>query len=281
MSGHLVSELTVKELRRAEELATEDMEALLTQPFLEGIVKGEDRSGWIGIIHVGLWPTSDGYEKRYIIHTSLEGRGHKTRNVEDDKIKGFFMAKRVMRAMLDDSRSVYTPAIKGHKIVHEDNDREVLIRDIYVNYEPRILAYNEEEITPKDYAYLLGKELTRFMLVGMTNAPRHIRPNFSRPSVRTTCMIDLDKFDPRTFYWNAVDRFPKESLNYYVLIKHETIFLHDVGLYFLENHLPKELDNFNNIVRELKNTYFDGFADEIKRIKGNKIGEQIISQFCL
>ena len=281
MSGHLVSELTVKELRRAEELASEDMEALLTQPFLEGVVKGEDRSGWIGIIHVGLWPTSDGYEKRYIIHTSLEGRGHKTRNVEGDKIKGFFMAKRVMRAMLDDSRSVYTPAIKGHNIVYEDNDREVLIRDIYVNYEPRILAYNEEGIAPKDYAYLLGKELTRLMLVGMTNAPRHIRPNFSRPSVRKTCMIDLDKFDPRTFYWNAVDRFPEDSLNYNVLIKHETIFLHDVGLYFLRNHLPKELDNFNNVIRELKNAYFDGFADEVKRIKGNKIGGQIISQFRL
>ena len=92
-------------------------------------------------------------------------------------------------------------------------------------------------------------------------------------------MIDLDKFDPRTFYWNAVDRFPKDSLNYHVLIKHETIFLHDVGLYFLENLLPKDLDNFINVARKLKNTYFDGFADEVKRIKGNKIGGQIISQF--
>ena len=279
MSDLPVSELTVKELQRAAELASQDIEALFAQPFLEGIVKGEDRSGWIGIIHVGLWPTSDGFEKKYIIHTSLEGKGHKSRNVEADKIKGFFIAKRIMNTMYDDTRTVYTPAIKGHRILQDDEDRRIVIRDVYVNYEPRILPYNEEGVTSKDYAYFLGRDMTRFMYVGMTNAPRHIRPNFSRSSIRKTCMIDLDQFDPRTFYWNAVDRYPIDSVSYDVLLKHEAVFLHDVGLYFLENHLPKVLNNRERIVKDLKSCYFNGFADEVKSMKGNKISSKTISRF--
>ena len=279
MNHRLISELTVKTLVKADEGAVQDMEELFDRPFFEGVVKGEDRSGWIGKINVGLWPTNDGFEKRYIIHTSLEGTGYKRRNVEVDKIKGFFMAKHVMRAMMDESRTVYTPAIKGQKVIHDDRNRDLRIREIYTNYEPRILAYNDKGIAPDDYSFFLGRDMARFMYVGMTNAPRHIRPNYSRPSVRKTCMIDLDTFDPRTFYWNTTDRHSHESLNYQVLIKHETNFFHDVGLYFLHRLLPDAYKSDKKMIQKLRSCYLQGFAQEINNIKGSRQSDSIVSRF--
>ncbi len=279
MASELVSELTVAVLQQADEDAERDFQKLREQPTLEGVIKGEDRSGWFGIIHVGLWPVNGGFENRYIIHTSIEGSGNKARNVEMHKIRGFFKAKRVMRAMLDSDRTVYTPAIKGHKIIHFNEERDIQTRDIYVNYEPRILAYNECGITPKEFACFLGRDIARFMALGMNNAPRHIRPNFSRPSIRQTCMIDLDRFDPRTFYWNAVDRYPKDNMNYSVLLQHELSFLRDVKYYFLMNHLPKGVPEQQDIIEGIQSSYFDGFADEVINIKGTDAGAAIVDRF--
>lgn len=279
MASELVSELTVAILKKADEQAEIDYQNLLTKPELDGVIKGEDRSGWIGIIHVGLWPVNGDFEKRYIIHTSIEGSGHRARNVEMHKIRGFFKAKRVMNTMMDETRTVYTPAIRGHKIQRVDEKLDVTTRDIYVNYEPRILAYNECGISPNEFAYFLGRDIARFMVVGMNNAPRHIRPNFSRPSIRKTCMIDLDHFDPRTFYWNAVDRYPKDHMNYTVLLQHEVSFLRDIKYYFLMNHLPQGIPENEDIIHSIQSSYFEGFADELKNLKGNDAGSAIIDRF--
>lgn len=279
MSDLLVSELSEKHLTKAAEHAPKMMKELISRPFLEGIIKGQERSGWIGIIHLGLWPTQKGFEKKYIIHTSLEGKTRTRRNVEADKIQGFFMAKYIMRILLDTSRTVYTPAIKGHKIVYHDKEKGILNREIYVNYEPRHLAFKTEGATPKEYAYLLGRDIASFMFVGMTNAPRHIRPNFSRNSIRKTCMIDIDQFDPRTFHWNPVDLYPRDNLNYNILLGHETLFFHNVSLYFLDNLLPKELDNHDKIANQLKSDYLEGAVEKIRRLKGNKAGSNVACRF--
>ena len=281
MSCQLVSELTLKQYQESDQRADKTMLELFSSDSLDGVIKGEDRSGWIGTINVGLWPTNGGFEKRYIIHTSFEGSSRKKRNVESDKIKGFFTAKHIMRSMLDETRTVYTPAIKGHKVVYKDVKRNLLNREIYVNYEPRHLAYNNVGVSPEDYAYFLARDMARFMVVGMTNAPRHIRPNYSRDSIRKTCMIDLDQFDPRTFHWNLVDQHLPDSLNYEVLLSHEIIFLRDVASYFLNNLLPDDLENAQEISGKLKNLYLDGFVEEIKNLKGNKAGCLIAERFYI
>jgi len=255
MDDFLISELTRKILTRATEFAQKSMVELFSSPYMEGVIKGQERSGWIGIIHVGLWPTPEGQKKKYIIHTSLEGSNRYGRNVEGDKIYGFFMAKHIMRTLFDSSRTVYTPAIQGHKIIYTDQKKGKIIRDIYVNYEPRHLACTTPGMSPEAYACLLGRDIARFMFIGMTNAPRHIRPNFSRDSVRKTCMIDLDQYDPRTFHWNPVDLYPRNRINYYILLEHERTFFHDVALYFLDIHVPKEWDHRQETAKKLKRVY--------------------------
>jgi hypothetical protein len=278
VSHILITELTEKCLKEAVTSAQLQADELFSCSPLEGIIKGQDRSGWIGIIHVGLWPTSGEFEKKYIIHTSLEGNGRTVRNVELDKITGFFMAKYVMKNMYDSSRTVYTPAIKGQKIVYDNKVRQIRIRDVYVNYEPRHLAFTTDGITPEEYASYLGRDIVRFLYVGMTNAPRHVRPNFARNSIRKTCMIDLDQYDPRTFHWNPVDRYSPDSINYAELLKHETVFFHDVALYFLNNLLPNDLPNRAETVLKLKSHYADGAIEEIKNLKGSRITGSIVTR---
>lgn len=275
MQNHLISELTQKLLKEANEAALARMDSLCTEPYLEGVIKGQERSGWIGIIHLGLWPSDSGLEKKYIIHTSLEGGGRTHRNVEGTKIHGFFMAKHVMNTMYGKDRTVYTPAVQGHKIVYQDAEKDLITRYIYVNYEPRNLAYTTDNITPDEYAHLLGRDLINFMFVGMTNAPRHVRPNYRRDSVRKTCMIDLDLFDPRTFHWNPVDMYPPDSLNCSKMEDHEYTFFNEVPIYFLYNHLPADLENLKSVHVHLKSAYHEGALEELKRLKGSKTASQI------
>lgn len=276
MSDIIVSELTQKLLNEADEFARKSMEDLCSQPTMEGVIKGQERSGWIGIIHVGLWPGPEGMEKKYIIHTSLEGTARSGRNVEWDKIHGFFMAKYIMRNLYDSTRTVYTPAVRGQKIASRDDD-EKIVREIYVNYEPRHLVHTTPGVDSYEYANLLGRDVIRFLFVGMTNASRHIRPNFSRDSIRKTCMIDLDQFDPRTFHWNSVDLYPRDSINYRILSGHEKTFFHAIALYFFDTLLPGEFVNRQEMVRKFKESYCEGAFTEIKELKGNKIGSNIAS----
>lgn len=275
----LVSELTQRTLLEANREARESIEALFAQPPMEGVVKGQERSGWFGIIHVGILPDPEGPAKRCIIHTSLEGDGRRDRNVEADKIYGYFMAKSVMRSVFDDTRTIYTPAIRGQKIVHEDPGKNIRVRQIYVNYEPRHLAFTTEGIDAPEYASLLGRDIVRFMTIGMTNAPRHIRPNYLRDSVRKTCMIDIDRFDPRTFHWNAFDAHPRGSLNREALMEHENVFFRDTQQYFLNGHLPKILENREQTLRRLAESYWEGASRELVKIKGPRIGKSLSDRF--
>lgn len=277
MNDIFVSELTKKLLTEADEFAGKNMEDLCSQPTMEGVIKGQERSGWIGIIHVGLWPGPEGMEKKYIIHTSLEGTARSGRNVEWGKIHGFFMAKHIMRNLYDSTRTVYTPAVRGQKIASQDND-ERIVREIYVNYEPRHLVHTTPGVDSDEYAYLLGRDVVRFLFVGMTNAPRHIRPNFSRDSIRKTCMIDLDQFDPRTFHWNPVDLYPRDSINNQILSGHEKTFFHAIALYFFDTLLPKDFDNRQEMVKKFKDTYYEGAVEEINKLKGKKVGGSIVSR---
>ncbi len=270
MKFRLISELTKQMLKEANEVALLRKTELFSRPYLEGVIKGQERSGWIGIIHLGLWQTDTGIEKRYIIHPSLEGQGRTHRNVEDMKIHGFMMAKHIMNTMYDEDRTVYTPAIQGHKVVHTDTQKNLVIRYIYVNYEPRHLAYTTEGLTPDEYAHLLGRDLIKFMFVGMSNAPRHVRPNYTRDSVRKTCMIDLDLFDPRTFHWNPVDLYPPGNLNYDKMADHEYTFFNEIPIYFLYNHLPTDLDDLKTVHEKLINAYREGAYEELIHLKGSK-----------
>jgi hypothetical protein len=275
MKIRLISELTQNMLKEAAAAASARMADLFSRPHLEGVIKGQERSGWIGIIHLGLWPTDAGMEKRYIIHTSLEGTGRTHRNVEGTKIHGFFMAKHIMNAMYDEERTVYTPAVQGHKVVYNDSQNDIVTRYIYVNYEPRHLAYTTEGLPPEEYAQLLGRDLIKFMFVGMTNAPRHVRPNYTRDSIRKTCMIDLDQFDPRTFRWNPVDLYPPDSLSYSKMADHEITFFHEIPIYFLYNHLPRDLGDLKSVHARLKSAYREGALEELRHLKGSRDASEI------
>lgn len=276
ISKKIISELSRNYLYKGIELAFQDFDALISSPFLEGVIKGENRGGFSGgIVHLGLFPSTKGLEKKYIIHTSLGGSSRKIRNVEKLKIIAYMVAKYVIQLLPEELRTIYVPKIRGHKVVLEYKKGEILNREIYVDYEPRHLVFQDTGIQPKQYASFLGRDIARLMFVGMTNVPRHIRPNYNNCCFKT-CMIDLDSYDPNTFCWNIADLYSTKSLNYSILLEHEVAFLKKVSDYFLNALLPKKLNESKKISRELKITYLQSFFEEIKILKGNNFQQDLL-----
>lgn len=269
MSNKLISELYMENYNNANKLAYQDFQNLISSPQLEGIVKGEERSRYRGAINVGLLSAQNSLEKKYIVHTLYGGPLGEARAIEEAKIKGYMTANYILKLLPENLRTVYVPTLRGHKTVFEDRKKGIVTREIYVDYEKRQLPFATPGLTTEEYASLLGINIARFMLIGMVNAPRHLRPNFREGSFRT-CMIDLDPHDANVFAWTIVDLFPKKSLNYRALLDREDVFLKGVSDYFFNSELPENVSDRKTVDKKLRRMYLDSFVEEIKSLKGSK-----------
>jgi hypothetical protein len=274
MAKQLISELTQEKLNSIIQESNKDMKNLINQSEFEGMIKGEDRSGWEGIINLGLYPLGDGNHERYIIHTSLEGEARKCRNVEWDKIRNYMIATRLLNSIPSHMQSIKVPTIIGHKIVMDNSERNISVREIYATYEPRTLAFADIVPDAQNYAYHLGTNIARFLYTGMINVRRHLRPDFTNKDKPLLRMIDLDDHDPHTFKWVCNDEFEKNSGSYNSLIDREKLFFQNASTYFLEELIPEEIKQDKANINKLKKAYYGGFISEILTFKNASVSNQ-------
>ena len=87
-------------------------------------------------------------------------------------------------------------------------------------------------------------------------------------------MVDLDSRDPHTFYFISADLFPKESLNYQALSDKEISFFKYVANDFFKTLFPGNIKESANEIEKLMSSYFNGFVEEVKRLKGWDVSER-------
>ena len=268
MIKDLISGLSVSKLKQQKETALEEFKKFKKASPFDGIIRGEEKSGWNGMLHVGLFPDNQGnLEKKYMIHISLEGSTRNSRNVEGNKIENYFIAEKIIQLLPATMQTIQIPKIHGHKITFQHPTKDLFVREVYVDYVPRDLPFPVTHISLETFASNIGRDTARFMYAGMINVPRHVRANFSKGK-SNTCMIDMDEYDPRTFYWHFNDLFSKQSYNYKALLEREEIFFQDIADYFFIKKTLGFHEATNESINLLFNVYRISFLKEIKEIKG-------------
>ena len=277
MEKELVSIITGKDMREARIYSTSLFEVIFAEEIVSTVETGYSRSQYgNGAVFDGTNnESSDNFKKgRCIVH-SLTIPENRNSVVEEQKIREYLFAKYILENKLEEQlRTVYVPEVRKHGIDEEFTNKP--IGEIYVDYEPRHLVFEiADKIKPEDYAYCLGRDVARFLYMGMVNVDRHIRPNFTEKGFRT-CMIDLDTLDPGTFKWIVSDFHDVKANNYKSDIDKEQSFYKSVSEYFLNALFPNDFSQEERLKWsvKLKNIYKKGFIQEIGNLRGKDIAKQ-------
>lgn len=251
----LISELTLDKLAGARSVASKDLELLIDSPYFEDVKRSKILDGDSGNVHLGVRDEHELTRRMYAVHVVYEKAP--IQSTEIRKIEAYFAAAYLLSQLKPEERTIAVPTVIGHRFTQTDGEAGLGYREIYVDFIQKKLPSTEGQDATGLFAYLLGRDVARFMYMGMDNVPRHLIPKFDHRDL-TTHMIDLDR-RPNTFRWNPRDESQQDSLNYETALQKEYHFFRETYYHFFTNKLPDKL----------KVAYLSGFVEEVRRLKGD------------